>query len=253
MSLAEGHRTLTNLTKLTRMTIFRCMTKNLATSKTKSTRATRSPGGIVAGFATGPSGTDLGRFTLSVSPERIKRVAASLMQAGPDRQRLELMARRAEEAGQSLAITMVVDPQAVEQDDDALFEAAMARAKVRGASQAGEILRGDDMLTADAFAAMIGATRETVHKKRHRHEVLGLEGPKRGVRFPDWQVSGSGELLPGLPQLFQALGGHPWTVYRFLLQSHPELGGRRGLDALREGKMESAISAAKAIGEGSFS
>jgi hypothetical protein len=175
------------------------------------------------------------------------------MQAGPDRQRLELMARRAEEAGQSLAITMVVDPQAVEQDDDTLFEAAMARAKERGAQQVGEILRGDGMLTADAFADMIGATRETVHKKRHRHEVLGLEGPKRGVRFPNWQVSRSGELLPGLPDLFDALGGHPWAVYRFLLQSQPELGGRRGLDALREDEVESAITAAKAMGRGSFS
>ena len=121
------------------------------------------------------------------------------------------------------------------------------------ANQVGEILHGPDMLTADAFAEMIGATRETVHKKRHRHEVLGLEGPKRGVRFPNWQVSSSGEFLPGLPQLFEALGDRPWTVYRFLLQDHPELGGARGLDALRAGHVESAISAAKAIGEGSFS
>jgi hypothetical protein len=195
----------------------------------------------------------MGHFTLSVTPERIKRVAASLMQAGPDRQRLELMAKRAVETGQPIAITMLVDPRTEEQNDDALFEAAMARAKERGAIRVGEILHGADMLTADAFATMIGTTRETVHKKRHRHEVLGLEGPKRGVRFPDWQVSSSGELLPGLPQLFEALGDRPWTVYRFLLQGHPELGGGRGVDALREGKVESAVSAAKAIGQGSFS
>ncbi|MBA1914272.1 hypothetical protein, partial [Escherichia coli] len=90
-----------------------------------------------------------------------------------------------------------------------------------------------DMLSADAFANEIGATRETVHKKRRRHEVLGLEGPKRGVRFPKWQVSGSGELIPSLPQLFEALGDHPWSVYRFLLEEHSELAGRTGLEALR--------------------
>ena len=196
---------------------------------------------------------DMPRFTLSVTPEGFKRAAPSLMQAGPERQRLELMAKRVVETGQPFSITMVVDPQAVEQDDDALFEAAMERAKERGASQVGEVLRGPDMLTADAFAEMIGATRETVHKKRHRHEVLGLEGPKRGVRFPNWQVSRSGELLPGLPQVFEALGDRPWTVYRFLLQGHPELGGARGLDALLEGQVENAIAAAKAISEGSFS
>lgn len=191
--------------------------------------------------------------TLRLSPERIKRIAASLMQAGPDRRRLERMAKKAAETGKPVAITMLVDPQAEERNDDAAFESAMARAKTRGAMRVGEILRGTEMLNADAFAAAIGATRETVHRKRHRHEVLGLEGPKRGVRFPDWQVSSSGELLPDLPKLFQALGDHPWAVYRFLLQKHPELDGSTGLDALREGNVEHVVSAAKAIAEGSFS
>lgn len=89
---------------------------------------------IAAALASGLAGSDTGRYTLSTSPERFKRAAASLTQAGPERRRLELMAKRAEEAGQSIAITMVVNPQAVEPDDDVLFEAAMERAKERGAN-----------------------------------------------------------------------------------------------------------------------
>ncbi|MFN5485409.1 MAG: hypothetical protein ACK5AX_11315, partial [Bradyrhizobium sp.] len=76
------------------------------------------------------------------------------------------------------------------------LDVALAAARQRGSVRVAQILNSPDMLSADAFADEIGATRETVHKKRRRHEVLGLEGPKRGVRFPKWQVSGSGELIP---------------------------------------------------------
>ena len=132
------------------------------------------------------------------------------------------------------------------------LDIALSAAKTRGAARVADILNGADMLTADAFAEEIGATRETVHKKRRRHEVLGLEGPKRGVRFPKWQLNRSGELLVGLPQLFEALGDHPWAVYRFLLQAHPELDGATGLEALRAGRIEEVIGVAGSVGAGAF-
>ncbi len=132
------------------------------------------------------------------------------------------------------------------------LDIALSAAKTRGAARVADILNGADMLTADAFAEEIGATRETVHKKRRRREVLGLEGPKRGVRFPKWQLNRSGELLVGLPQLFEALGDHPWTVYRFLLQAHPELDGATGLAALRAGRIEEVIGVAGSVGAGAF-
>ena len=132
------------------------------------------------------------------------------------------------------------------------LDMALSAAKTRGAARVADILNGADMLTADAFAEEIGATRETVHKKRRRHEVLGLEGPKRGVRFPKWQLNRSGELLVGLPLLFEALGEHPWTVYRFLLQAHPELDGATGLEALRAGRIEDVIGVAGSVSAGAF-
>jgi hypothetical protein len=133
------------------------------------------------------------------------------------------------------------------------LDSALAAARQRGSARVAEILNGTDMLSADAFAEEIGATRETVHKKRRRHEVLGLEGPKRGVRFPKWQVSGSGGLIPSLPQLFEVLGDHPWTIYRFLLEEHGELDGRTGLEALRAGRIADVMATAETIGRGAFS
>lgn len=44
------------------------------------------------------------------------------------------------------------------------------------------------MLSADAFADLLGVTRVTVNTKRQDGQVLGLDGAKRGFRFPAWQL-----------------------------------------------------------------
>ncbi|WP_454854403.1 hypothetical protein [Rhizobium binxianense] len=78
---------------------------------------------------------------------------------------------------------------------DAL-DIALAAAKQRGSERVAEILKRPEMLSADEFADEIGSARETVNKKRKCHEVLGLEGTKRGVRFPKWQIGDDGQLRP---------------------------------------------------------
>lgn len=167
---------------------------------------------------------------------------------------------RAERSGRSVRMTVIVDPRGnapeievedVEETKDDL-DIALSEARARGAVKVADILNAKDMLTADQFAELIGATRETVHQKRKRHEVLGLEGPRRGVRFPAWQLANDGKLLPALPRLFKILGDHPWAIYRFLLQEHPELGGKTALDALRSNRIEDVVGTADAISSGAF-
>ncbi|WP_223217313.1 hypothetical protein [Rhizobium cauense] len=67
------------------------------------------------------------------------------------------------------------------------------------------------------------------------------------MRFPKWQIGNDGQLLGGLPQLFEALEGHPWAVYRFLLQECE--GGRTGLKILRGGKIKDAVGALLSMAE----
>jgi hypothetical protein len=74
------------------------------------------------------------------------------------------------------------------------------------------------MLSASEFAKFISVSLEAGRAKHQRHEVLGLKGAKRGLRFPKWQVTSDGGFLPELPWLFDLLGGDSWTVYRFLTQ-----------------------------------
>jgi hypothetical protein len=137
-------------------------------------------------------------------------------------------------------------------DDDEL-ERALDAARERGRLRAAEILSGEDMLSADDFAELLGVSRVTVNAKRQKHEVLALDGAKRGFRFPAWQIDENGKPFGAMPKLFEHLGDSPWAVYRFLVQRHPALGGVRGVDALRRGRAAEAISTAESIARGDFS
>jgi hypothetical protein len=147
------------------------------------------------------------------------------------------------------AVTPLEEPATDTADD---LAAALDEARARGKVRAAAILAGDDMLSADQFAALLGISRMTVNTKRQNHQVLGLDGAKRGFRFPAWQVGEDGKPFAALPRLFERLGGGPWSVYRFLIQSHPELDGMTGREALRRGKADEALSVADSIADGAF-
>jgi len=133
-------------------------------------------------------------------------------------------------------------------DSEADLDRALAAARERGRARIAEIMSSPEMLTADDFATRLGTTRATVNTWRQKHQVLGLEGAKRGFRFPAWQIGEDGKPFAVLPQLFERLGGAPWAVYRFLIQHHPELDGLTAQDALRRGRDENVLEAAENVG-----
>jgi len=128
---------------------------------------------------------------------------------------------------------------------------ALDSARERGRLRAGEILGGDDMLSAEAFAKLLGTTRVTVNSKRQSGQLLGLDGARRGFRFPVWQLDDEGRPYSVLAALQQRLGG-PWALYRFLVQPHGALGGLTGREALERGRNDAALEAAEAIARGNF-
>jgi hypothetical protein len=145
-------------------------------------------------------------------------------------------------------VEAVVDGAAEQALDHALKDA-----RTRGASVKERLLSDPEMLSTAEMAERIGMSEEGIRLKRKRHEVLGLEFAKRGIRYPSWQLSENRQLLPGLPRLFSILGDSPWTVYRFLLQHHPELGGARAVDALKRGRTDGVLAAAENTASGAFS
>lgn len=130
---------------------------------------------------------------------------------------------------------------------EADLERAVAAALERGRLQAARILDDEDMLSAAEFAKRLGITRQAVNDKRRKGQLLGLEGARRGFRYPVWQLDAEGRPRAELALLHEQLGG-PWAVYRFLVQPHGELGGLTGREALERGNLKAARDAAESIG-----
>ena len=126
------------------------------------------------------------------------------------------------------------------------LQQALAAARERGRLRAAEILGSEDMLNADAFAEVLGTSRMTVNTKRQNGQVLGLDGAKRGFRFPLWQLDAEGRPYCELPVLHERLGG-AWAVYRFLVQPHGELDGLMGREALERGMGKAVLAAAESV------
>lgn len=131
-------------------------------------------------------------------------------------------------------------------------ERAFAAARARGRIRAAEILDRDDMLSADEMAQRLGISRVTVNARRLRHELLGLEGSRRGFRFPGWQVDDDGTPIEVLPRLFELLGPAPWGVYRFLTERQDVLNGATALEVWRRGEGDRVIDAAESVARGEF-
>lgn len=128
----------------------------------------------------------------------------------------------------------------------------LSRLRARGADHADTLLTEPDYLTGEAFAARIGLTRQALDKRRKAGTVLGLKGEKRGVRYPAWQIVETkgrpAHILPALketlPDLLAILGGS-WSVHTVLTTSWPQVGGRTGLDLLRDGAVPEALDLAR--------
>ncbi len=215
----------------------------------------------------GKSHAKAGNLAVAIAPEVLKTL--SPMEAAV-KAVVESLGRgivRSRKSGRSGGFTVVIDAKgnpeitplphgdvaapALAEDEER--DQAFARARERGRIRAAEILSADDMLSADHMAERLGVSRVTVNARRQRHELLGLDGAKRGFRFPDWQVDEDGNAIEALPRLFELLGPSPWGVYRFLTQRHDVLGGATAKDALQRGQTDKVLDAAESLARGDFS
>ncbi len=144
-------------------------------------------------------------------------------------------------------VTAVEDVAPVTEVPSAELRDALAAARERGRLRAAEILNSEDMLSAEEFAELLGTTRVTVNTKRQSGQLLGLDGAKRGFRFPAWQLDSDGKPfaeLSGLASIAgRCLGGLP-----FLVQPHGEFDGLTGREALEHGKAKAVLAVAESVG-----
>lgn len=109
------------------------------------------------------------------------------------------------------------------------------------------------MLTGELFARRLSLTISDLHDLEQAHAVLVLPSHSPWEsRYPAWQINAMGQPFPVLPALFDALGDSGWTIYRFLMQSPPELAGQTALKAPRHGSDTLVVRLARSIAEGTF-
>jgi hypothetical protein len=255
---------LTNLKKLSKLTILSSEV-DMPTSKARTAKGgakqlpARRPSGKLASIVLASAPRDGKPLRIPVGARTLQALAA---RPGEMKALLETYGAAVAESrrtGRPMGFVVDVGPQgepkigpvqersmhvAVRDGD---LQAALEAARQRGRARVAEILSGDDMLSADAFAELIGTSRVTVNAKRQAHQVLGLEGAKRGFRFPNWQIGEDGKPFSILPALFDRLAGDPWAVYRFLVQHHPELEGLTGREALQRGRSAKVLEVAESV------
>lgn len=124
-------------------------------------------------------------------------------------------------------------------------------ARARGAGRRDEIVAGPEMLTGEEFGQRIGISRQAVDKRRQAGSLIGLEGPSRGIRYPDWQITPEGGMLPGIREVLDLTSRNPWSAYRVLVEEFPDGSGERVFHKLQQGETAAALAHVEAVVAGS--
>ncbi len=132
-------------------------------------------------------------------------------------------------------------------------ESPLVRARLRGIRRKREILEaeGGCVGTAEAAEILGGISKQAVDKRRERQTILALPRGGGEYAFPLWQFDERTRdgLIPGLTQVLRSFSvENPWMRAEFMLAPNVRLGGKRPLDALRDGEAEAAARAASTYG-----
>lgn len=104
-------------------------------------------------------------------------------------------------------------------------------------------------LSAEEFASVLGRTRQGVDYLRREGLILAWRTTQGKWRYPAWQLTPEGRLLPGLRECLKALDTRSeWEPVIFFLSQRESLGGERPLDLLRADRTKEAVAVAERHG-----
>lgn len=124
---------------------------------------------------------------------------------------------------------------------DALDQAILA-AETRGLVAAKSLLDSEEMLSTVEVAERVGISRQAVAKRRDSGTILALKAGPKSLKYPDWQILPTGEVVPGIEEILRRLDGDTWTAYRFLKETAPDGTDRPLYDLLREGDVGTVLA-----------
>ena len=107
----------------------------------------------------------------------------------------------------------------------------------------------DELIGAEEAARRLGVSRATVYNWIDSQRLLGWRLTRQGTLIPAEQILGRGELVPGIDRVLEILP-EPRTAWRFLKEESPFFDTPiRPIDALKAGKVDDVMMAARTSGE----
>ena len=97
-------------------------------------------------------------------------------------------------------------------------------------------------LTGAEVSMRFGLTAAILRRCRMEHRIVYWRIAKHGYFYPRWQLTETGALLPGIPEILQLFRSQDqWRIVRYFLGPRQQLEGRRPLDLLRAGQADRAL------------
>jgi excisionase family DNA binding protein len=107
----------------------------------------------------------------------------------------------------------------------------------------------DELISADEAARRLSVSRATVYNWIDSRRLLGWRLTRQGTLIPAEQIVGPGELVPGIDRVLEILS-EPRAAWRFLSEESPFFDTpQRPIDALKAGKVDDVVEAARTSGE----
>jgi len=104
-------------------------------------------------------------------------------------------------------------------------------------------------LSAEELARALGRTRQGIDYLRREGLVLAWRTTRGKWRYPAWQLTAQGGLLPGVRECLKALNTRSeWEPIIFFLSPRESLKGQTPLELLRAGRLQEAVDAAERHG-----
>lgn len=165
------------------------------------------------------------RFSEAVSAEVLTRALA----AGDERSGLAMALAAA------IEIPPAVDP--------------LGRAKARSLEVRRRLLEeAGGVYEVAEVADFLGVTPAAVHQRRQRGTLLAVRSARGQWVYPAFQFDPPELANEIAPVLTAFRTTEPWTKLSVLLSSAPSLGGKRPIDALRDGDIDGAVDAVASYG-----
>lgn len=99
----------------------------------------------------------------------------------------------------------------------------------------------------------LGTSRQRLHQRVQSGQLLAVKAGNGSLYYPAWQFTGTGNVVPGLPEIIAGLGSRSALNKALWLRSpRAEFGDRAAIDVLAHGNpadVRAIVSEARADGE----